>query len=134
VFRFLRLAALFDREAGATSLVGYTCDRCRVAYDPTVPLAEQANYMASLRGRAVPANFVRLRELSASVTLPTPMTRALRLRSGSMSISTSNLALWTSYPGADPESRSFNRNGLYSTPTLGVPQSRTWNVRFDAGF
>ena len=52
-----------------------------------------------------PGDFVRLRELSATYTLPSSLLSGLRNRVQSVSITYAmqNVKLWTNYEGADPE-------------------------------
>jgi TonB-dependent SusC/RagA subfamily outer membrane receptor len=128
----VRISALLDRQSGFVQQAMPCDNRCRAAVDRTAPLAEQAKVVADqekgLFGTGYvtmePGDFTRLREVSVSLELPDRLVRAARLTRGAFSLSVRNLALWTAYGGADPESR-FN--------TL-LPQSRAWTARFDAGF
>jgi TonB-linked SusC/RagA family outer membrane protein len=49
------------------------------------------------------ADFIRLRELSISYTMPEKWARALRAQAATFTIAGQNLALWTDYEGFDPE-------------------------------
>lgn len=64
-----------------------------------------ANVGATLvRGDYVqPGDFVRFRELSATLTLPASLSRRVGVSSTSLSIGGRNLALWSRYGGFDPE-------------------------------
>jgi TonB-linked SusC/RagA family outer membrane protein len=130
----LRISGLLDRQSGYLLFdqrIESQCvfsRRCRAAVDPTTPLAEQAQVAAiEAAGSSlfyVPmesGDFTRLREVTVALDLPDGLVRALRLREASLSLSARNLALWTSYRGADPES-------------FAIPQARAWAVRFDIGF
>ncbi len=136
----LRFSALLERRSGFTqlnSLYGGQCanSRCRALVDRTTPLAEQAAAGArNVRGDydfIEPGDFTRLREVGIAIDLPPLMTRALQLSSGTLSLQGRNLALWTSYSGADPESSTI---GSLGASALGIPQGRTWALRFDIGF
>jgi hypothetical protein len=76
-------------------------------------------------------DFVRLRELGMSVELPSRMTRTLRARSATMNISARNLGLWSRFGGQDPES--VTDAPSITSVGLGMPQARTWVLRFDLG-
>jgi hypothetical protein len=65
-----------------------------------------AEYQSGFIGSFVPADaaFAKLREVSASLTLPTRWARALRAGSGTIALSARNLHTWTSFTSLDPES------------------------------
>jgi TonB-linked SusC/RagA family outer membrane protein len=83
------------------------------------------------------ASFTRFRELSLTYNAPATIARALRAAGASITISGRNLALWTDYPGVEPEA-SFNsgtRGGAYGQWEQNVtPQLRqfvtTFNLRY----
>src|SRR5207247_3012308 len=50
-----------------------------------------------------PGDFVRLRELSLTYTLPPVWARAFRSQTASITVAGQNLHLWTRYEGYDPE-------------------------------
>jgi hypothetical protein len=50
-------------------------------------------------------SFARLRELSASYTLPTKWVKALGMSRGVLTVAGRNLHTWTGYTGLDPETR-----------------------------
>jgi hypothetical protein len=52
------------------------------------------------------ASFARLREVSASYTVPERLARRARASRAVLTIAGRNLHTWTDYPGLDPESRS----------------------------
>jgi hypothetical protein len=62
------------------------------------------------------ADFVRLRELSLSYTMPEQWARAFRAQTATITLAGQNLGLWTDYEGFDPEVVS-NAN---ATNTLGI--------------
>src|SRR5260370_30096544 len=83
--RRLRLSALAERRAGFTQLNPYACrfpGTCRALVDRSTPLMEQAQAEGALfAGSVERGDFIRLREVSLAVDLPTAAVRALRLRS-----------------------------------------------------
>lgn len=133
--RRLRFSALVERHSGFTQMNGIQraqCGNrlCRGAVDRSATLAEQATAAYSFRYDLIePGDFTRLREVSVSLDIPSGVTRWLRLSSGTLSLQGRNLALWTSYSGADPESADVESNQAF-----GIPQGRSWALRFDVGF
>jgi hypothetical protein len=84
-------------------------------------------------GPAQDASFVRLRELSLTVTATSRIARALRTTSAAISLLARNLWLWTPYKGTDPE---INTNGN-TDPITGqtvVPQPRYFVIRVTLGY
>jgi hypothetical protein len=70
--------------------------------------------------------------VTVAADLPAGWTRALRVSSATLSLSARNVALWTKYGGADPESADVT--GIAGNAAVGVPQARTWALRLDVGF
>lgn len=144
----VRLSALLERKSGFTqvnSLLNDQCEtgRCRAIVDPGTPLAEQALAAAASStappgaGLAAwtfiePGDFTRLREITAAVDLPTAVVGAVRMRSGTVSLSARNLALWTDFSGGDPESAFVS--GIRGVNASGIPQARSYTIRLDLGF
>ncbi len=142
--RHLRLSALVERRTGFLQedrLKQGQCQnsRCREAFDPTAPLADQAEFVfLNLTAQHVPStylrpgDFTRLRELALALDLPVSFAHVMRVSSATLTIAGRNVALWTAYPGPDPESGNVSREpGLV---TAAIPQSRSWSVRLDLGF
>ena len=69
-----------------------------------------------------PGDFIRLRELSATYTLPARLTaRWGRISNMSVGLALQNVALWTDYEGEDPEviqapNGDFNRTDFFTLP------------------
>jgi hypothetical protein len=100
---------------------------CRAVNDPTAPLADQAAAVASLAtkhnltqaGYIVPADFLRLREISASYSLPRAVTRLVRAQGGSIVVAGRNLLMVsTKYPGLDAEAGSQFEEFNWQPPPL----------------
>ena len=111
--RRLRLNALVDFKAGHHKLDGNTLarctsnGRCRENFFPTEFDARRIASIAT-NGRIVDfaivdASFAKLRELSATWTLPDRWASALRARHVSVSLAGRGLHTWTRYGGLDPE-------------------------------
>lgn len=72
-------------------------------------------------------DFVRLREVSLTYSMPSSMTNRLGgfLTGGSFTLAVQNLALWTDYEGADPEVVSNAGGNFTRTDFLTQPNPRT---------
>ncbi len=147
----LRVAALVDYQGGFyqyNSTEEFRCtatgNNCRAIQDPTAPLDQQARAVARrLHGSTTDwgyiekADFAKLREVSATYTLPDAWARAFRAQHASVSVSGRNLHTWTNYTGVDPE---LNQLGQASSNGFGVrdfltqPPVRTFIVRANFTF
>ena len=68
-----------------------------------------------------PGDFVRLRELSATYTLPPNIAQRIRADRAAITLAGQNLALWTDYEGYDPEvvsnaNAATNRDDFFTQP------------------
>ena len=120
LFRDFQVNATFDWRGGYKKLDGNRRVRCNLfglcrenffpgEFDP-VTLAEVQGGTAFTYNLIQDASFTRFRELSLTYSLPTMITAPLRSSRGSITVAGRNLALWTDYPGIDPEA-SFNSGG-----------------------
>ena len=121
LFSNLKLAALVQHRGGNyvyNQTEEFRCTtsafaNCREDNDPTAPLVDQAAVIAyqktvasgapSHAGFIQKGDFTKLREISATYTLPQLVSGRLGFRSSSVTLAARNLALWTKYRGADPE-------------------------------
>jgi hypothetical protein len=113
LFSQLRLFGLLDFKEGNKILNNNDRARCQVLglcmanlepenFDPAfVAQIQSPNILRNFVYQN--ASFARLREVSASYTLPNAWAGRLRARSGTFTLSGRNLALWTPYDGTDPE-------------------------------
>ena len=80
----------------------------------------------------------RLREISLSFSTPPKLAAALRAHSATITLAGRNLATWTGYSGADPESGSYGivvpgqPRTIADDGTLPVP--RSWTLRLDLAY
>jgi hypothetical protein len=82
------------------------------------------------------ASFTRFRELSLTYTLPRSLASRINSSNASVTIAGRNLALWTDYPGLEPEA-SFNSGtrGVYGQWEQNVlPQTRSVVATFNLSF
>ncbi len=82
-----------------------------------------------------PGDFLRLRELSATYTVPSKYLRSLRntISGASVTWAMQNVKLWTDYSGSDPEINS--QSGAFSRQDfLTVPNPRKQTIRVNLNF
>lgn len=111
----------FVCESGASSLPGY-CP----AGTATVNEVRDA-YIQK-------ADFVRLRELSVTWTLPERLAGLFGGAGASVTLAGQNLGLWTDYEGPDPEVISTGNALFNRRDFLTVPGSRRWVVKVNLEF
>ena len=127
--RKLRLTMLADWRGGnryynnTERIRCVSRQNCNGLMNPASSFEEQAMVVgtrndpsATLDGFFQPGEFIKLREVSAQYTLPQSMAASLRARSASMTLSARNVAKWTRYRGADPES-DFTATGGGDAPS-----------------
>jgi TonB-linked SusC/RagA family outer membrane protein len=110
---------------------------CQAVNDPATPLEDQARAVAALGGSTGPYTvsgaFWRWRELSVTATLPAGAARTFGARSLSLTVSGRNLALWSGFPGVDPEGNGApGTDGAFES--LSAPPARYWLVRLNFGY
>jgi TonB-linked SusC/RagA family outer membrane protein len=133
LFKNLSVYSLFDYKAGHYNYRGaelYRCasaQNCLVLNDPNTPATELPIYRIG-NGNNTPfglyihkADFVKLRDVSVTYTLPSQWASRAQASSMSVTLAGHNLALWSDYPGPDPEvntygNRAFIRGDIYSMP------------------
>ena len=145
--RRLRLAAMFDYRGGHKIWNDTERIRCGSRGNCVgtsklgAPLFEQARAVAfreagTMAGYFEDGEFVKLREVSASFTVPERFLGRLRaVRSMSINLAARNLATWTDYTGIDPELDIAASDGTEIAnqfQTLGAPT--TYVLRLNVGF
>ena len=80
-----------------------------------------------------PGDFIRLREVSATITLPREWANLLRSQGASLQIAGRNLGLWTDYTGVDPEVNS-SQGANSRSEFLTVPQAKRFVARINLQF
>jgi TonB-linked SusC/RagA family outer membrane protein len=147
--RRLRLSTMFEYRGGYLHYNNTERIRCASRQNcagyqnPNASLEDQAMAVAhlvhpsrTLDGFFQPGSFVRLRELSATYSLPDRLAARLRARTASVNFSARNLSIWTSYRGLDPDNDRLagedNANGANAPPeefqTLGIPSYFVFRV------
>jgi hypothetical protein len=79
-------------------------------------------------------SFTRLRELSLAYRLPRSVAQRIRATDASLVAAGRNLAVWTRYPGVDPElsADDSDRSGNYAMPA--TPPLRSFTLRLNLAF
>ncbi|MDQ3995498.1 MAG: SusC/RagA family TonB-linked outer membrane protein [Gemmatimonadota bacterium] len=143
--RRLRVRALVDYKGGhklynnTERIRCQSFGNCRGLNDPRASLEDQAAAVAAaglttptFAGFIEDAEFVRLREISLTVTPPDRFAGYLRARRLSATIAARNLAVWTKYKGLDPEAN-YGQNDV-PTDFLGVAPPTYLTFRLNVGF
>ncbi|MDP9348816.1 MAG: SusC/RagA family TonB-linked outer membrane protein [Gemmatimonadota bacterium] len=146
LFRIARVTALLDYKGGYNqfnSTREFRCAQflnCQDAYDPNTPLEQQAWLMArfqgSFDGYIEEASFVKLRELSLTLTAPETLSRRFGLGAEGLSLTFAgrNLRTWTDYTGFDPEVNAFGQANFAQADFLTQPPVRYYTARLNVNF
>lgn len=144
VFRWLRLSALLDYKGGFkqfNSTEDFRCQlaRCQGLNDPAASLDRQARSVASnvygvQSGWVEQGDFVKLREVSLTATLPDQLAHRARARAMSLTVAGRNLRTWTNYSGVDPEVNSVGASNFVQSDFLSQPQVRYLTVRLNLSY
>jgi hypothetical protein len=139
----LRINGLIDYRGGNVMHQisdGFACalgpNNCAATHVRGTPLREQAR--AVIAGAALGAywekgDFARLREVSASYTLPRTYAGLVKAREAMIVLSGRNLWMWTKeYTGADPESTTPGTDAApYSFVQLAQPRYLTFRINLN---
>ena len=142
LFRYFRVYGLLDYKGGHKVFNLQERNRCQAANDNCARVnVERARFpvtgadsvlfkeLAVYRSTGISpewiqtGNFVKLREVSLSVGVPTHLARRARASAANLVLSGRNLAVWSDYEGVDPEvntygGRNFVRVDAYAAPMM----------------
>lgn len=159
----VHVSGLFEYRAGHQLLNRTAWGRCisngcRELHDPGTSLERQAVAMAGTgalpssgfngSGFIEDADFVKLRELAVTVSLPAGVASRIGAGSATVTLAGRNLLTWTRYSGADPEAIEFLRPeetgvhpfgpltaaGFAAEDYMVQPPPRVWMLRLDVRF
>jgi TonB-linked SusC/RagA family outer membrane protein len=148
-YRAIQIGALFDIRAGNylyNDTEEFRCtssafSNCKSVSDSTASLDEQAAAVAKAAngtsyGYIQPAGFTKLRELSATINLPSRFASRANFSNVAFTIAGHNLKTWTKYKGYDPEVQGTSGTTANFTTVdfLTQPPLRTWTARLDFTF
>ncbi len=143
LFDVVRLGALVDYRDGhklynATREFRCQFGTCAEINDPNASLEDQAVaiglWNGTIYGAIEDASFVRLRELSLSLNLPSRYAEALRATGAQLTFAGRNLGLWTDYTGADPELNGSGQANFSRFEFFSQPPVRTFVARLQFTF
>jgi TonB-linked SusC/RagA family outer membrane protein len=84
------------------------------------------------------ADFVKLRDVSLTYTLPSQFAQRFRASSASFTVAGHNLALWSDYSGLDPEVSGYGpvpgRDNFARADVYPVPMLRRWSMAMNFSF
>ena len=142
LFKRLTFSGLLDRRAGFANLNAnewFQCvptQNCRAINDPTAPLIDQARAIAGGYGIGAylqNASFWKLRELSASYSIPERYVSMGRVHSADLRLSVRNVGVWSNFGSWDPEiATQGNDAAVYNFVQPAPP--RIWSLRLSLGF
>ena len=147
----LRIQGLLDYKGGfkqynLTEVFRCTAtgNNCRGIHDPSASLEDQARAVArrlhpraSNWGYLEDGEFLKLREVSVTYSLPNRFAGMFGAQHASLTLGGRNLATWTGYTGVDPEVNGAGQaafNGFGVQDFLTQPQVRTFLLRANFTF
>lgn len=145
LFNVARLNVVLDYRGGH-KLFNQTAEfrcasftRCRAAYDRSAPLEDQAAYLAralynTSAGYIENADFVKLREVALTLSLPKGWAARTRTDALSLTLAGRNLKTWTDYSGFDPEVNWAATTNFTSIDFLTQPPVRRFTARLNVAF
>ena len=81
-----------------------------------------------------PADFVKLREVSLTYTLPSAWARRFGGQAMSVTVAGRNLAQWTRYSGIDPEVNTYGLRNLIGVDAFAAPSLRRLSASLNVSF
>lgn len=142
----LRLDALLDFKTGYKKLDGNTRVRCTIfirCIENFRPLQGNPITVAEIQTGGIPdfyindASFLKLRQVTASYSLPDQWVRAVGASRAIVSLTGRNLLTWTRYPGLEPEAMFLGgtRGGNFSAwEQADLPQLEQWIVTVNVSY
>lgn len=136
-----RLYALLDYKGGHYLYNYREYNRCRFhgncervndpanADNPELPVWQQVpgEYVEK-------ADFMKLRDVSVTYTLPTVWAQRFRANAASLTVAGHNLALWSGYSGMDPELNSYGNRSFARADIYAVPMTRRVSASVNLSF
>jgi TonB-linked SusC/RagA family outer membrane protein len=141
----VRIGSQFDYRGGHVvdnSIENYRCyfGVCRGLTDRTASLKEQAMAQAAFTCCSdvvvfsEPGWFIKMRELSVTLTAPDRWARAFSAGRMSLTLAARNLFTITDYTGVDPEVNAFGQDNFAASDFESQPQVRYYTARLNLSF
>lgn len=142
LFGFVGVSVRLEHQGGARLLNMTRALRCfyvcREAYEHDTPLETQAAIAAmglgTYAGFIEDADFVKLRQLSVTLSAPATLARRVGAAGLDLTLAGRNLATWTGYTGFDPEVNRFSQAPFRREDNAVQPLTRQWTTRLDVRF
>jgi TonB-dependent starch-binding outer membrane protein SusC len=140
IMRNLSLYSFVDYKGGhhMYNMSGQTADWDLVSWEVVNPDRDPDDYairQSNSNMRYIEkADFVKLRELSLTYTLPQALYRHMRAGGMSLTLAGRNLATWTGYSGLDPEGNIEGAHDFIRAESNSVPPTRRWVATFNVNF
>jgi hypothetical protein len=147
LWKLAKLSALVDYKGGFQLLNltrGQRCStrdksNCAELYDRNTPLDLQAasvarTQFASWAGFVEDADFVKLREIALTLSVPDRFARRVAAGGLHLTFAGRNLATWTKYTGLDPELNYGGQTNFNTADAGTLPPNRIYQIRIDAAF
>jgi hypothetical protein len=152
LFKYFRFYALFDYKGGFYTFNLKERNRCQTANDNClrvnrslnaripVTAADSVLWKELIVYRNSPAvfiekgDFVKLRDLSATVSVPERWVRLTGAQSANVTLAGHNLFLWSDYTGLDPEVNSYGGRNFVRVDAYASPMMRRWTMAMNLTF
>ena len=142
LFNSLQLFAFLDYQGGNWQWCAICSVRTRIDLnteqinDPNLSEVERARLLSLQTKEFIyRADFIKLRELSATYTIPRSLTQRAGFERASVTLSGRNLWMWTKYEGnTDPEVAFSSTNNFGRTDYAAIPMQRRLQVSLNVGF
>ena len=79
-------------------------------------------------------SYLRLKDVSLSYSLPRSVCRKIKVNDLTISLTGSNLLLWSNYSGYDPEVNTSDTAVITGLDDGAFPKSRTWGIGVNLTF
>ncbi|HEX8361906.1 MAG TPA: TonB-dependent receptor, partial [Longimicrobium sp.] len=140
LFQNLRVYSLFDYRGGHHLMNFKEYNRCvsnancKLVNDPQATPQEIARARSDATMYLERADFVKLRDLSLTYTLPSRVLRVAGASDLSFTLAGHNLALWSDYSGLDPEVNTGANRSFVRTDAYAAPMTRRYSVSVNLSY
>ena len=142
LFRDFQLYLLLDHKGGHRLFNYKEFARCTVASqlncarmnDAALANDPEMPFWRTPYAYVEKADFVKLRDLSLTYSIPTTWARRFQATRASVTVAGHNLALWSDYSGMDPEVNGYGTRAFARSDIYPVPMMRRLSAALDLSF
>jgi TonB-linked SusC/RagA family outer membrane protein len=142
LFRDFRVFALLDYKGGHYLYNYREYARCNVSSqlncermnDPALADHPDRPLWRTRSTYIEPADFLKLRDLSLTYSLPSEWAQRLGTDAASLTLAGHNLGLWSDYTGVDPEVNGYGNRSFARTDVYPVPMTRRLTASLNVSF